>query len=211
MAYRLRKKGSVQESVRKAAEDQVGLEERLDEFLAKMREARQRADSWQVHGDGFAAIEGGLVKTYRRGRKALRAAYEAPGTESFHEWRKRVKYHWYHVRLLQDVWSEMMEVREEAAHDLSDLLGDDHDLAVLRETLLAEPEAFGSERDVQAFIGLIDRRRAELQAAARPLGERVFAEKPKRLAARLGSYWQTWKNRGKLQPCLEDEPVAAGA
>jgi CHAD domain-containing protein len=178
---------------RRIADDQVGLNERLDEFLAKMQEARKRVNDWKVHGNGFSAVEGGLRKTYGRGRKALRNAYDDPSTENFHEWRKRVKYHWYHTRLLRRIWGDMMGVHRNAAKELSDLLGDDHNLAIFRDTLLAESDTFGSETDVRAFIESIDRRRAELQAAAHPLGERLFAEKPNRLAGRFHKYWKTWR------------------
>jgi len=195
---------------RKVAEDVVGLRDRLDEFLAKMREARQRADAWQIRGGGFSAVEGGLRRTYGRGRAAQGKACADPNTENFHEWRKRVKYHWYHARLLRGVWRDIMEVHVGAADRLSDLLGDDHDLAVLRSTVLDDPEAFGTETDVQAFVALLDRRRAELQAEARPLGERLFAERPKQLARRLRRYWKTWRGSKKLQPKLADALTPAG-
>lgn len=188
----------------KIADDKVGLENKLDEFLAKMREARRRAAKWKINDDGFSAVKGGLAKTYRRGRKASRKAYRNPSTENFHEWRKRVKYHWYHARLLRRIWPDMMSVWRGATDQLSDLLGDDHDLAVFRQTLLDDPDRFGSESDLQVIIGLIDRRRAELQAKALPLGKRLFAEKPKRLNSRLNSYWETWKTTGHLQPKLEE-------
>jgi hypothetical protein len=178
---------------REIAEDEEGLDEKLDEFLASMREARHRVSQWKVDDDGFSAIEGGLRKTYRRGRKAMRGAYDEPGTEAFHEWRKRVKYHWYHARLLRRIWPRMMKVQREAAHDLADLLGDEHDLAVLRRTILDAPDRFGAAEDIQALLGLIDRRRAQLQAEAWPLGQRLYAEKPKPLAGRFGPYWQTWQ------------------
>ncbi|MEX0818045.1 MAG: CHAD domain-containing protein [Pirellulaceae bacterium] len=177
----------------KIADDKIGLEKKLDEFLAKMREARQRVDQWKIDDDGFGAVEGGLINTYRRARKGLRNAYKNPTTESFHEWRKQVKYHWYHACLLRDIWPEMMSVQRGEADELSDLLGDDHDLVVLRQTLLNDPDHFAGKGDLQALIGLIHHRLAELQAEARPLGERLFAEKPKRLAARFHSYWKTWK------------------
>jgi hypothetical protein len=169
------------------------LESQLDEFLAKMREARQRVGSWKVQDDGFSAVERGLLKTYRRGRKALRKAYDDPSTENFHEWRKRVKYHWYHARLLRSIWDDVLRVHCRGADALGDLLGNDHDLAVLRATLLEDPHQFGRESDQQALLSLIDRRRAELQAKARPLGQRLFAEKPRRLAERFRSYWKAWR------------------
>lgn len=185
------------------ADDKVGLDNQLDEFLAKLREARGRAAQWKISDNGFTAVEGGLAKTYRRGRKALRKAYKNPSTEKFHEWRKRVKYHWYHARLLRRIWPDMMNVWRGATDQLSDLLGDDHDLAVFRQTLQDDPDRFGSESDLQVLIGLIDRRRAELQAKARPLGEWLFAEEPKHFSSRWGRYWETWQARPNLQPKLK--------
>ena len=175
------------------ADDQEGLEEKLAAFLEQMRSARRRAEHWKLEDKGFDAVAGGLKKTYGRGRKALRIAYGQPGTETFHEWRKRVKYHWYHDRLLRRIWPEMMEVQQDAGDELSDLLGDEHDLAVLRTTLIDDADAFGELRDRQALIGLIDSRRIELRATARPLGQRLFSEKPSSLAERYRGYWQVWR------------------
>jgi CHAD domain-containing protein len=180
------------------ADDKVGLTEKLDDLLDAMRAARRRAEQWKINDDGFSAVEGGLARTYRRGRKAFRNAYQNPNTENFHEWRKRVKYHWYHVRLLRRIWPDMMSTWRTATGRLSDLLGDDHDLAVFRQTLLASPDRFGGDSDLQVLIGLIDRRRTELQTEARPLGERIFAESPKQLRARFGNYWRTWKGTREM-------------
>ena len=177
-------------------DDQTGLEARLEEFLKRMEEARPRLEKWRIAADGFAGVEGGLRKTYRRGRVALRKAYAKPSPDNFHEWRKRAKYHWYHLRLLRRIWPRVVASHVDAADDLGSLLGDAHDLAVLRRTLLAEPGMFGTERDVRACLEVIDRRCFELRSKARPLGERIFAEKPKRLSARFHAYWDTWRRRG---------------
>jgi hypothetical protein len=182
------------------ADDEAGLQQRLDTLLVRLRELRQRVQGWKVSGSGFSAVEGGLMKTYGRGRKAMREAYRDPTPANFHEWRKRAKYHWYHLRLLRSLWQPMVKVQRRGADELGELLGDDHDLAVLRQTLVDGPDRFGSAADLQAVLGLIDRRRAELQARARPLGRRLFAEKPKQLAARFGNYWKTWKDADKLPP-----------
>ena len=179
---------------RHIAEDRLDLEERLEKFLAAMREARARVDAWPLEAEGFDGIDAGLSKTYRRGRKAMMLAYREPSTEQFHEWRKRVKYYRYHTRLLRDLWKPVMKKYYSEVKELSDILGDDHDLAVFRQTLLDNPQEFGGKRDIQALVGLIDRRRAQLQAQARPLGERIYAEKPKRLARRLGCYWEAWRS-----------------
>lgn len=175
------------------ADDEAELEGKLREFRGRMVEARGRVKKWKITEEGFAAVAGGLMKTYQRGRKAFVEAYEKPSTENFHEWRKRVKYHWYHCRLLRDIWPEMLTVHRKTADGLADLLGDDHDLAVLTETLEKEPQRFGDNEELAWLFALIDKRRSELQYQARFLGERLYAEKKKHITKRFGSYWLSWR------------------
>jgi hypothetical protein len=77
------------------------------------------------------------------------------------------------------------------AHRLTELLGDDHDLAGLAD-LLREATAgrWGDPPAREALLALIDRRRAELQRSARELGQRVDRDQPEVLVARLGTRWQ---------------------
>ena len=56
-------------------------------------------------------------------------------TARWHDWRKRAKDVWYQLRLLQDTWPDVMKAMAGQASQLSDLLGDDHDLAVLSTKL----------------------------------------------------------------------------
>jgi len=178
---------------RKITEDEMALDARLEDFLAVMQRAKQRVEVWTVDAKQFDAVRGGLAKTYGRGRQAMKRAYEEPSTERFHEWRKRVKYHWYHIRLLESIWEPLMGEIEEAASALSDYLGDDHDLAVLHKTVVEESKTFGDPRDIQALASLIASRRAELQHQAERVGSRLFAEKPKHFVRRLGRYWKIWR------------------
>lgn len=171
-------------------EEDIDIRKRLDAFLARMYEGRDRVAAWRLGDKGFNAVQGGLTKTYARGCTAMTEAYQNPSPETFHEWRKRVKYHGYHMRLLQPIWPGPMQARRDAADVLSDYLGDDHDLSVLRETLLERPTDFGNEETLQAVLGLTTQRQAELRAQAKRLGCRLYAEKPKRFAKRLHAYWK---------------------
>jgi CHAD domain-containing protein len=174
----------------------VGAELRghLREFRDRMREARTRIDSWPIGDQGFAAIEDGLRRIYARGRRALHAAYEAPSTETIHEWRKRVKDHAHHIELLRSVWKAPMHARRDELDALADHLGDDHDLSVLREHLLTHPCDARHSETLQAVIGLIARRQVELRVYAHAAGARVFAEKPDAFVRRIEVYWHAWRN-----------------
>jgi CHAD domain-containing protein len=151
--------------------------------VAMLEEARERVDDWPLERDSFDALGGGLKRVYRRGRRDFEAAREEPTIESLHEWRKRVKELWYHHTLLRELWPPVMAAVGDQVHDLSDLLGEDHDLAVLvgwvREHGDAAPD----------FYDAVERRRDELQAEAFVLGAVLYADKPSAFVKRLKRLW----------------------
>lgn len=166
-------------------------------FRAAMVAGRDRARRWRLDEEGFDAVAGGVGKTYKRARKAMQAAWADPTDAALHEWRKRVKYHWYHVRLLEKVNPEMMRPRAQAADDLGDLLGDHHDLAVLDRRL--DETGIGPGTDLDAFRALLRQRKAELAEAAFARGRLLLAERRKALVRRWGGYWSAWAT-GKDAP-----------
>src|ERR687888_223363 len=82
-----------------------------------------------TYGGKAGAAMGGAA-----GPAAVRAE---PADAAVHEWRKRSKDLWYHLRLLRDGRREVLAPAADRAHELSDLLGDHHDLAVLAEDVKA--------------------------------------------------------------------------
>jgi CHAD domain-containing protein len=172
--------------------DGMDLGDRIDELVDTLRAGREAMGDWALTRDGWDAIAPGLAKTYGRGRRRMGDAYDEPTTAAFHEWRKRVKYHRYHMGLLRELWPQPMNARRKSCRGLTDLLGDDHDLAVLRGVLERESGRF-DQGDLRVLVAVVDRRRAELQARARAMGKRVFAEAPEGFTDRLGAYWATWR------------------
>ena len=122
----------------------------------------------------LATLRRALRRSYRRGRAARRRAARTPSVENLHAWRRRVKDLRHHAELLREADPHALRRVRRRARRLSDLLGDDHDLAVLRERAASCP----------VTLALIDRRRRELQEAAFELGERLYARPPKRFARR---------------------------
>jgi len=163
-----------------------------DRTAAKVVGGDQAIEEWPLDERGFELVRPGLKRAYSRARKRFRAARADPGDEAFHEWRKRSKDLWYHLRLLRRGWPAVMDTTADEAHELSDRLGDDHDLAVLTAFLRDERPPLTTEQ-AEALAGLIATRRAELQKEAFAYGERLYAEKPKRFVNRLESYWEATK------------------
>ena len=162
---------------------------------AALRKASQRAARWPTGRHGWKVTGGGFERTYREGRKALAAAEAKRSIERLHDWRKQAKYLWHQLQVLQPLWPGMIGELADQTHKLTNYLGDNHDLAVLREKVLecgTEPSDAAAQG---ALIALIDRRRAELRDKAFVLGRRIYEEKPRQFAARFAEYWREWKSR----------------
>jgi CHAD domain-containing protein len=148
-----------------------------------LREARGRVPDWPLERDAFDALEPGLERTYRRGRRAFKAMRASPSVEGLHEWRKRLKELWYHHTLLRALWPPVMQAVGDEAHELANALGDDHDLVVLADWVREHTGA------ATEFFDAVERRRSELQAEAMELGVRLYADKPGAYRRRLRRLW----------------------
>jgi CHAD domain-containing protein len=113
-----------------------------------------------------------------------------------HEWRKQVKYHWYHARLLRDIWPGPLEAHIEAANVLGERLGDHHDLAALRQALQKQPGHYGDRDAVRHVMKLIAKRERDMAKTIFRQGALLFAERPKALASRWSAYWTLWREEG---------------
>jgi len=169
------------------------IEGRIANLLEQLPVAKARLANLTSLDDRFATIGAGLERTYACGRTAYRRASLDPAVEEIHEWRKRVKDHWYHVQLLRHVWPEIMKTYGDVMAELSSTLGDRHDLDMLRALIEREPTEFGSPRRVRHLLDAIDARRGELFASALAVGSRVYSEDPASWRARVRGYWRSWR------------------
>jgi hypothetical protein len=176
-----------------AVESILDEEKAMVEVVVLLREGRGRVDAWSIDRDGFAALRGGLKRVYKRGRKELAVARAERTAETLHDWRKQVKYLWYHVRILRSLWPDLLGEMAGALHDLSDYLGEDHNLAGLKGFLLGPQATSGDDGEVRLLVDHVDRRRSELQSLSWPLGSLLYAEKPSAFVARMAEYWQIWE------------------
>jgi len=161
----------------------------VDEVRGRIREARGRVPEWPLEELDVDGVLAGVRKVYERGRNRMADAYDDPSGPAFHEWRKRVKYLWYHLRLLTPWWPELLETRAELQHDLADLLGEANDFTDLVELLREHGDTLLPDvRAQDAVVGLATRRRREYWLRARPLGARLYADAPDDFVARLATY-----------------------
>jgi CHAD domain-containing protein len=169
-----------------------------DKVVARVATVGEKIAHWHI-GNSWDSVAPNLGHVYERGLEAFEEAYRHPSDEGFHEWRKAVKDLWYHLRILYPLWPKVMKGLAAQASTLADLLGNEHDLAVLSQTLAAEPKAFGGAKEVKMMQELIETHREEIRAKAWLLGLRLYADKPKRFTKRFEVYWRGWRDeREKL-------------
>jgi CHAD domain-containing protein len=162
---------------------------RIGQAMEMIEEGRDRILGWSPANDSWRLVGPGLAGSYRQGRRAMKRTQAKPSAGNVHEWRKRAKDLWYQLRIVQGAWPELLGETAEQAHELTDLLGDHHDLAVLEEDLASRREV-GKRK---AFKALIEERQRELVACALKIGWRLYAEKPKAFSRRLERYWLAWR------------------
>jgi len=144
-----------------------------------------RLPDWRLQRDGWPAVETGLRHVYRTGHRALAAAGENASVENLHELRKQAKYLWHQLQLLEAALPDNEKALVDQAHQLSTLLGEDHDLAVFRETLAADPLIYGGHRVLKSVFAAVDRRRQELERKALALGREIYKDAPRVFVSRM--------------------------
>ncbi|MCF7934758.1 MAG: CHAD domain-containing protein [Synergistales bacterium] len=147
-------------------------------------------DSLEIRRSGFEALAPGLIRIYRQGQSRRKTAETEGTATAYHEWRKSVKYHWYHLQLLEPLWPEMMKGHAKGTKVLSDLLGEEHDLADLHRLLAAQPADSSSFTFTEMLENLIRKRQTDLRSRAHLSGARVYAEKKSSLSTRFHAYWR---------------------
>lgn len=162
----------------------------------------------RIAPNSFATVERGFVRNYRKALKCRDLAYAEGTDEAFHEWRKCVQTYWRHMALLSRAWPALFEVHIEAARGLSQALGDDHDLALLRQGLAALPAGTLPADDVQAIEALIAARQGALRRAAKAQGQLIFAERPKAIGRRITAVWESAvRAHRETAPAQKAEPA----
>lgn len=146
---------------------------------------RGRIDGWPLDHDRADVVAKGLKRAHGRGAGARKRAFKKGGAEDFHEWRKRVKDLWYHGRLLRPADPDGLGSLVDRADELADVLGLDHDLAVLGAEIDALGTKAGNAAARRGLHALIGRRRFELQRRAHLLGRRLYCENAKSFASRI--------------------------
>jgi CHAD domain-containing protein len=126
-------------------------------------------------------LRSGMVRVYRKTRKALAAAEASGEDRAFHTWRRRVKDHWYHVRLIERL-NPAARSRAKKLQRLETWLGNAHNLVLFRALLLDDPSRFGDEHAIAVILGCAEKLQKSFRRRALRKGHALFDTRPSRFS-----------------------------
>jgi CHAD domain-containing protein len=140
--------------------------------------ASLRVRVWPLQDLPWQSLVASMESAYRRSRRALKHAQKLETSESLHNFRKKVKQHWYHLRLFENFGYAGLQKRLADLDHLSTELGNQHNLIVLRSRLTADLETSHDRQQIRDVLSWLDEESDILRKHALEAGQRLFAEKP---------------------------------
>lgn len=121
-------------------------------------------------------LERGVERIHEAADAAFRVADAAPTVEHLHEWRKQSKYLLHALQFVESRARRPPRRLITPLEELTQRLGDDHDLALLHEKVTAATAIDDAARE--KLLQAIRLKRRELERKAFALGRRIFRERP---------------------------------
>jgi CHAD domain-containing protein len=168
-------------------------EQALRYAASSLAESKHSFENMLIPAEDWQALGPGLQKVYGRARnRMLRAlTYETP--ETFHDWRKQVKYLYYQLQMLESISRRRLEAMVSRLRKLEDKLGEDHDLTVLERLLCEGRDQYGGKRAVKCVVAALARQSRRLRKETTAMGKEIFREKPRKFVDKLGKRWNVWR------------------
>ena len=159
--------------------------ETLEHSAAAVEKVRDRLKRRKLKHATRKTLKTALRRSCKQAQSAMAAALQDPTNEQLHAWRKRVKNLRHQLEFLTPRGAGPRRAQAEQARHLTDLLGHDHDLALLSDLLAGEFSAAVAEQTAQRLQLLIADQRSKLQASAHSLAANLHAAPPDQLEGKF--------------------------
>jgi CHAD domain-containing protein len=123
----------------------------------------------------------------------MKASGKHPDAEISHDWRKHVKHHGAHLRLLRDIQPDFLHTAVKKVSLLANHLGERHDIDMLIARLSDPAHRVAKEAEISRFLPVAKKRLAHLDKAAQRLGQRLFDAKASEQQKRWSDWWHDWR------------------
>lgn len=162
---------------------------RLDEMLVEraateLVRVRRAAESWEFGEIECDRIESALARSWRGARRLARSGWDEEADERAHDLRKQCSRLALQVGLLEERDRSLRGVRRKLKR-ICDLLGEEHDLAMLSERVALEARRFSREGLPEAVGLLCEAARQRLRESARAIADGLFARRGRSFRRRI--------------------------
>lgn len=143
----------------------------------KLRAVASKINRTPAKISDAATARRGIKKTFRSGRKAFSKIRPHARVTEMHEWRKQVKYLANEIDLAERLKLLKLKKARRCAERLAEVLGVDHDLALLRLKLraLSQGDIAGRRPERKRLEHRIEQKRRKLRRKTHRLGRRLYA------------------------------------
>ena len=156
----------------------AGDKEDFAEFSAMISAMRRDVAAWDFQQSDLHALDWGYIATYREARTDMLQILEKPTDKRLHNWRRLVKYHFYHTRLLENIKAGFGNERIEKTKQLEGILGHHHDLVMLKERIRDLPKKRRREQVYRSIMEQARKKRRALEVKALSLAAELFTDVP---------------------------------
>lgn len=174
------------------------LELKLAAAIETCRTALSKLDELDLDSDRNRTgrrLEKVWGKQLRKAQHALSACHETRSENAFHELRKCGQVYWMHLAIFSDLWPSAFAAKKQEAKNLVAILGHEHDLSVLLQTINEDPALVCDSDSLAHLFAAIIRSQQELRETALAEAKRVFNDDPEREAAIIETLWVEAANR----------------
>ncbi len=184
-AVRMHLINGLEERLKVLGEQEGGLKNILNDLILA---TGRLGDSLELE-DGFEAVQGGIQRIYRRGRKSLPLISGEPQLELLHEYRKSCRYLQFQMELLQPLYPVVLHSYAESIDDHTEALGRYRDQERLESFLESRFLPDLGANAIQTLNKKVSHRREKAFHQIALKGRLIYAEKPGIFIRRIRQYW----------------------
>lgn len=152
-------------------QSEISVQNHFASYRAEYERNKKNIKQYRLKKKNSKALDNGIKKGYKKAYKLKKKAYKTQSDKDFHLWRKWVKYHWYHMRLIKKNEKCVLCPRVKLSGMLADILGDEHDLSVLKSFV----QDVKCENRVE-FMGYLKQEQDVLRNRAEKMGDILFCK-----------------------------------
>jgi hypothetical protein len=154
-------------------------DDRPGKAVKMLERGRKRTVRIIIKNKDFEILFPGLIRVFYQCLNAMVLATGKPTKSNLHEWRKKVKYLYYQLQVLEPVIPGELVAYTPELDKLADYLGDDHDLAELKDSLRGNPYVPAERNKYDSIFNIIDKKRQDIQKLFFSLAGEIFNERLK--------------------------------